>query len=111
MAVETKKRVKVYNFGVKLLQWEDMGTGRVSMDFVERNQVPTIIVRSEVDGRSPKVSTQQITAHAMHASLFFFVQDQHNSPTNYAECLIISVIVFFTAYIYIYISSSNFVVY
>ena len=51
MAVETKRRVKVYSFGEKL-QWEDMGTGQISMDYVERNQVLTIIVRSEVDGKS-----------------------------------------------------------
>ena len=50
MAAETKRRVKVYSFGEKL-QWEDMGTGRISMDYVERNQVLTIIVRSEVDGK------------------------------------------------------------
>ena len=50
MAVETRRRVKVYSFGENL-QWEDMGTGHVSMDFVERNQVLTIIVRSEDDGK------------------------------------------------------------
>ena len=50
MAVETRRRVKVYSFGENL-QWEDMGTGHVSMDFVERNQVLTIIVRSEEDGK------------------------------------------------------------
>ena len=50
MAVDTKRRVKVYSFGEKL-QWEDMGTGRISIDYVERNQVLTIIVRSEVDGK------------------------------------------------------------
>jgi hypothetical protein len=58
MAVETRRRVKVYSFGENL-QWEDMGTGHVSMDFVERNQVLTIIVRSEDDGEFKFYETAQ----------------------------------------------------
>lgn len=61
MAVETRRRVKVYSFGENL-QWEDMGTGHVSMDFVERNQVLTIIVRSEDDGKFWK-QCNGITGH------------------------------------------------
>jgi len=50
MAADTKRRVKVYSFNANL-QWEDMGTGHVSMSFVERLQSLTITVRSEEDGR------------------------------------------------------------
>lgn len=46
---DTTRRVKVYSFG-QSMQWEDMGTGYVSMDFIERNQSLTIVVRSEEDG-------------------------------------------------------------
>ena len=42
------RRVKVYSFGENM-QWEDMGTGHVTMALVERLQGLTIIVRSEED--------------------------------------------------------------
>ena len=48
---DTRRRVKVYGFNENL-QWEDMGTGYVSMNYVERLQSLTIIVRSEEDGKS-----------------------------------------------------------
>ena len=48
--VPDTRRVKVYSFG-QSMQWEDMGTGHVSMDFVERNQTLTIMVRSEQDSK------------------------------------------------------------
>lgn len=44
------RRVKVYSYG-QSMQWEDMGTGHVSMDFIERNQTLTIMVRSEENGK------------------------------------------------------------
>lgn len=50
MAVEPKKRVKVYSYNENSY-WDDMGTGHVSMDFIERNNAFTIIVRSEEDGK------------------------------------------------------------
>ena len=71
MAVETKRRVKVYSFGEKL-QWEDMGTGQISMDYVERNQVLTIIVRSEVDGKS--VSSQAYSNYQVVWSIYYDIE-------------------------------------
>ena len=68
MSVETKRRVKVYSFGEKL-QWEDMGTGQISMDYVERNQVLTIIVRSEVDGKN-LLATKQTCIVCVHVVVF-----------------------------------------
>jgi len=44
---DIKRRVKVYSF--ENLQWEDMGTGYVAMNYVERLQSLTITVRSEED--------------------------------------------------------------
>lgn len=49
-ATDTRRRVKVYSFNEKM-QWEDMGTGHVSVDFVERLQSLIIKVRSEDDGK------------------------------------------------------------
>ncbi len=48
-STDVRRRVKVYSFNENL-QWEDMGTGHVSMTYVERLQSLTIIVRSEEDG-------------------------------------------------------------
>ncbi len=45
---DTKKRVKVYSYTENAL-WDDMGTGHVVVDFMERNNAFTIIVRSEDD--------------------------------------------------------------
>lgn len=39
----------MYSFNENL-QWEDMGTGHISMNFIERLQSLTLIVRSEEDG-------------------------------------------------------------
>ena len=47
---DVRRRVKVYSFNENL-QWEDMGTGHISMNFIERLQSLTLIVRSEEDGR------------------------------------------------------------
>ena len=44
----TRRRVKVYSFSDK--NWEDIGTGRVSLTYMERCQSMCIVVRSEVDG-------------------------------------------------------------
>ena len=46
---DTKHRVKVYTFSVSG-QWEDIGTGNVSISFLERLQALTILVRSEENG-------------------------------------------------------------
>ncbi len=46
---DTKKRVKVYSYTENAL-WDDMGTGHVTIDFMERNNAFTVIVRSEDDG-------------------------------------------------------------
>ena len=46
---DTKRRVKVYSFNENL-EWEDIGTGHIAMNFVERLQSLTITVRSEEDG-------------------------------------------------------------
>ncbi len=46
---DTKKRVKVYSYTENGL-WDDMGTGYVTIDFMERNNAFTVIVRSEDDG-------------------------------------------------------------
>ena len=48
-ATDTRRRVKVYSFNEKM-QWEDMGTGHVSVNYVERLQSLIIMVRSEEDG-------------------------------------------------------------
>jgi protein phosphatase-4 regulatory subunit 3 len=48
---ETRRRVKVYSFNEKM-QWEDMGTGHVSVNYVERLQSLIITVRSEDDAAS-----------------------------------------------------------
>ena len=48
-ATDTRRRVKVYSFNEKM-QWEDMGTGHVSVNYVERLQSLIILVRSEEDG-------------------------------------------------------------
>jgi len=50
-ATDTRRRVKVYSFNENM-QWEDMGTGHVSMNYVERLQSLIIMVRSEEDGKS-----------------------------------------------------------
>ena len=47
---DTRRRVKVYSFNEKM-QWEDMGTGHVSVNYVERLQSLIITVRSEDDGK------------------------------------------------------------
>lgn len=48
MEDEDKWRVKVYRFG-ETAEWKDLGTGNVSMHFVERLQSLTITVHSEDD--------------------------------------------------------------
>ena len=48
--IDTRQRVKVYSFNDKM-QWEDMGTGHVSVNYVERLQSLIILVRSEEDGK------------------------------------------------------------
>ena len=45
---DTRRRVKVYSFNEKM-QWEDMGTGHVAVNYVERLQSLIITVRSEDD--------------------------------------------------------------
>ena len=47
---DTRRRVKVYSFNEKM-QWEDMGTGHVSVNYVERLQSLIITVRSEDDSK------------------------------------------------------------
>ena len=49
-ATNTRGRVKVYSFNENM-QWEDMGTGHVSIQYVERLQSRIIMVRSEEDGK------------------------------------------------------------
>ena len=49
-SADTQRRVKVYSFNEKM-QWEDMGTGHVSVNFVERLHPLIIVVRSEEDGK------------------------------------------------------------
>lgn len=46
---DTKKRVKVYSY-TENTSWDDIGTGHVAIDFMERNNAFTIIVRSEENG-------------------------------------------------------------
>lgn len=48
MEEEDKWRVKVYRYG-ETAEWKDVGTGNVSMNFVERLQSLTITVHSEDD--------------------------------------------------------------
>lgn len=48
-ATDTRQRVKVYSFNENM-QWEDMGTGHVSVNYLERLQSLIIMVRSEEDG-------------------------------------------------------------
>ena len=48
-AADNQRRVKVYSFN-EGMQWEDMGTGHVAIDYLERLQSSAIIVRSEEDG-------------------------------------------------------------
>lgn len=51
MASEIKRRVKVFSFGDSN-EWEDIGTGIISKDYIEvaRGEILTITVRSEADG-------------------------------------------------------------
>ena len=51
---DTAKRVKVYSY-TENASWDDMGTGHVVIDFMERNNAFTIIVRSEENGKPIKV--------------------------------------------------------
>ena len=48
-ATETRRRVKVFSFNENM-QWEEMGTGYVLVNYVERLQSLIIMVRSEEDG-------------------------------------------------------------
>ena len=48
--MDTRRRVKLYSYSENL-QWEDMGTGQISMTFMDRLQSMAIIVRSEEDGK------------------------------------------------------------
>ena len=43
------RRVKLYSF-TENLRWEDMGTGHVSMSYIDRLQALTLVVSSEEDG-------------------------------------------------------------
>lgn len=43
------RRVKLYSF-TENLRWEDMGTGHVTMSYVDRLQGLTLVVSSEEDG-------------------------------------------------------------
>lgn len=49
--MEVKRRVKVFSFAENN-EWEDLGTGYVTKDYIEvtRGEVLTITVRSETDG-------------------------------------------------------------
>ena len=49
-STDTQRRVKVYIFNEKM-EWEDMGTGHVSVHYVERLQSLIIMVRSEEDSK------------------------------------------------------------
>ena len=50
MATDTRCRVKLYSFSENR-QWEDMGTGHVTLSYLERLQGLTLVVRSETDGK------------------------------------------------------------
>ena len=50
MAASDPRRVKIYCFNDNM-QWEDMGTGHVFLNYVERLQSLIIRVRSEDDGK------------------------------------------------------------
>ena len=70
---ETRRRVKVYSFNEKM-QWEDMGTGHVSVNYVERLQSLIITVRSEDDGKLLgfcfiSLSRIVISIHQLHAHI------------------------------------------
>ena len=67
MAVDAKKRVKLYSYNENLY-WDDIGTGHVSMDFVERNNALTIIVRSEEDGKYSRM--ERVVTFSARVSCF-----------------------------------------
>ena len=50
VVMATEGRVKLYCFN-ESLQWNDLGTGRVSLMYLERLQGLAIIIRSEADGK------------------------------------------------------------
>jgi len=60
-----RQRVKVYSYS-ESGSWDDMGTGHVTIDFMERNNATTIIVRSEEDGLS-LISIQ----HSLYQSILY----------------------------------------
>ena len=46
------RRVKLYSF-TENLRWEDMGTGHVTLSYLDRLQGLTLVVSSEEDGEYP----------------------------------------------------------
>ena len=46
---DSKYRVKLYSFGENL-QWMDLGTGRVSLSYLERLQGLALVIRADTNG-------------------------------------------------------------
>lgn len=67
MATDTRCRVKLYSFSENR-QWEDMGTGHVTLSYLERLQGLTLVVRSETDG---KLLTFDVSMLYVYSSLLF----------------------------------------
>ena len=49
LVMATEGRVKLYCFN-ESLKWNDLGTGRINLMYLERLQGLAIIIRSEADG-------------------------------------------------------------
>ena len=73
MATDTRCRVKLYSFSENR-QWEDMGTGHVTLSYLERLQGLTLVVRSETDGKLFKFDLSVfLSIHLfIHCAIFIY---------------------------------------
>ena len=60
MSTDTKKRVKLYILNEQR-QWDDKGTGHVSSVFSDRLRSVSLVVKSELDGKSKNKKILKIT--------------------------------------------------